>query len=138
MMADNVSPRIKQLMSLAEQALNTAQSNLVSGDLRATVNRAYYGIFYTASAMLLTRGIERRRHSGVISAFREHLVKSGLVEAEYSNIYGEAMAVREDADYAVEIPIDVDMAETVLRQARRFLYRMQEYLQKGFTGDATE
>jgi uncharacterized protein (UPF0332 family) len=120
--------RIKQFMSLAEQALNTAQANLDAGDFRASVNRAYYAVFYAASAMLLTKGLERRKHSGVISAFREHFVRPGLVEAEFSNVYGETLTIREDADYAVEILIDLDMAETALRQARRFVERMCQHL----------
>jgi uncharacterized protein (UPF0332 family) len=139
MMADRISSRIRQLTSLAEQALDTAQGNLASGDFRATVNRAYYAVFYAANAMLLTEGVERRRHSGVISAFRERFVKTGLIETEYSNIYGEALVTREDADYAVEIPIDLNMAETVLRQARCFVQRMLEYLaRKGFSDESTE
>ena len=85
------------------------------------MNRAYYAVFYAASAMLLTKGLERRRHSGVIGAFREHFVKSGLIEAQYSNIYGETLVIREDADYAVEIPIDLEMAEIALDQACRLL-----------------
>ena len=125
--------RIRQLIALAERALDTAQVNLDVGDWRAAVNRAYYAIFYAASAMLLTKGLERRRHSGIISAFREHFVKPGLVETEYSSVYGETLVVREDADYAIEIPVDFDMATTALRQARRFVRRMCEYLvKKGF------
>lgn len=126
-------PRIRQLMALAEQALNTAQVNLDVGDCRAAVNRAYYATFYAASAMLLTEGLERRKHSGVLSAFRQHFVKPGLIEAEYSSVYGEALVIREDADYAIEIPIDLGTAETALDQSRRFVQRMTEYLTaKGF------
>ena len=131
--------RIGQLMVLAEQALSTAHVNLDTGDFRATVNRAYYATFYAASAILLTIGLERRRHSGVISAFREHFVKPGLIEVEYSSFYGEAMVIREDADYAVEIPIDLDMAEMALSQARRFVGRMREYLvEQGFWNELPE
>lgn len=128
---DAKTARIRQLMAMAEQACNTARVNLDAGDFRATVNRAYYAVFYAASAILLTKDIERRRHSGVIGAFREHFVKSGLIEAQYSNIYGESLVIREDADYAVEIPIDRDMAETALDQARRFVARMRSYLVDG-------
>ena len=131
--------RIKRWMALAEQALNTAQITLDADDFRATVNRAYYAIFYSASAMLLTQGLERRKHSGVISLFREHFVKPGLIEAEYSVVYGETLVVREDADYAVEIPIDRDMAEMALDQARRFVRRMSDYLmEKGFGNAPSE
>jgi len=84
-------------MVLAEQALNTAQITLSAGDFRAAVNRAYYAVFYAASAMLLTQGIERSKHSGVLSAFRKHFVRPGLIEAEYSSVYGEALVIREVA-----------------------------------------
>jgi len=134
-----VNFRIKQLIELAEQALNTAQVNFEAGDFRATVNRSYYAIFYTSSAMLLTIGEERRKHSGVINAFRNHFVKPGLIEAEYSHIYGEILATREDADYAIEIPINADAAELALDQARRFVQRMSEYLvERGFWDETTE
>ncbi len=130
---NTVKFRIKQLMELAEQALHTAQVNFEVGDFRATVNRAYYAIFYAANAMLLTIGEERRKHSGVISAFRSHFIKSGLIESEYSNIYGETLTIREDADYAIEIPIFADAAGLSLNQARRFVQRISEYLrEKGF------
>ncbi|MBI1882548.1 MAG: HEPN domain-containing protein [Chloroflexi bacterium] len=132
-------PRIKQLITLAEQALTTAQVNFETGDFRATVNRTYYAIFYAASAMLLTLGLERRKHSGVISAFRKHLVKSGLIEAEYSNIYGETLIAREDADYTIEVSVASETAELVLDQARRFVQRMREYLvEKGFLDETVE
>jgi len=120
--------QIEQWMAPAEQALRTTQVDLDSGDLRATVNHAGYAVFRAATAALLTKGLERRRHSGVISAFREHLVRPGMIEAEYSHIYGEMLVVREDADYAIEIPVDAEMAETALRQAERFVERMSKYL----------
>ncbi len=125
--------RIKQFITLAEQALKTARMNLETGDFRAAVNRAYYAIFYAASAILLTQGVERRKHSGVISAFREQFVKAGLIEAEYSHIYGETLVAREDADYALEIPVESGMAEIALRQADSFVRRIRKYLiGKGF------
>jgi uncharacterized protein (UPF0332 family) len=136
---DDRPAQLGQWMALAEQALNTAQANLDARDLRATVNRAYYAVFYSASAVLLTEGIERRKHSGVISAFREYLIKPGLIEAEYSNIYGEAMVIREDADYAVQIPVDAEMAETALKQAYRFVQRMRRYLvERGLWNETLE
>ena len=58
---------------------------------------------------------------------------SASIEIEYSSIYGETLVIRQDADYAIEVPVDFDMAATALRQARRFVLRMCEYLvEKGF------
>ena len=134
----NLVSRIRQLMALAERALDTAHITLNAGDFRAAVNRAYYAVFYAASAILLTQGIERSKHSGVLSAFREHFVKPGLIEAEYSSVYGETLVIREDADYAVEIPVDFDMADAALHQARRFVQRMKAYLvEKGYWDESS-
>ena len=90
-------------------------------DYRAAANRACYAVFYAASAVLLTQGIERQRHSGVISAFREHFVRTGIIETEFSGIYGESLVVREDTDYSIELPIGLDTVESGMRQADRFV-----------------
>ena len=63
--------------------LAVAERNLDDGFYASAVNRAYYyAIFYAANAMLSTQGLARSKHSRVISAFREHFVKPGLIKAE--------------------------------------------------------
>ncbi len=62
----------------AHQAPNTARNNLQEGDFAASVNRSYYAMFYAANALLATKGISRSKHSGVIAAFREQFIKSGI------------------------------------------------------------
>ena len=41
---------------------------------RAAVNRAYYAIFSTTNAVLLSKHIERSKHSGVASAFIQNFI----------------------------------------------------------------
>jgi len=64
----------------AWQMLKVATRNLADGFYESAVNRAYYAIFYAANALLVTRGIARSKHSGVVGAFREHFVKPGLIK----------------------------------------------------------
>jgi uncharacterized protein (UPF0332 family) len=105
----------------------------------ALVSTALTTLFYAANAMLLTIGQERQKHSGVISAFRHHFIKPGIIEAEYSHIYGETLAIRENADYSIEIPINPVMAELAVDQAGRFVKRSVEYLhEKGFWDETTK
>ncbi len=58
----------------AHQMLEVAERNLGDGFYSSAINRAYYAIFYAANALLTTQGLARSKHSGVISAFREHLL----------------------------------------------------------------
>lgn len=115
-------------MSRARQALGTARINLDTGDCAASINRAYYAIFYAASALLQIKGLARSKHSAVIAAFREHFVKTGLIEAEYSAIYGRAFSARQVSDYEIQAVPDETIAENILEEAGQFVNRVAEYL----------
>jgi uncharacterized protein (UPF0332 family) len=80
--------------------------DIVKQEIHLYVNRAYSAVFYAASALLLTEGLGRSKHSGVIAAFRQHFVKPGIIEIEYSRIYGRVMDDRLASDYEIEIPVE--------------------------------
>jgi uncharacterized protein (UPF0332 family) len=86
----------------ARQMLEVAAHNIAVGFYGSAINRAYYAIFYAANALLATRGLARGKHSGVVAAFREHFVKPGLIEVEYSRIYGRVMDNRRASDCEIE------------------------------------
>jgi uncharacterized protein (UPF0332 family) len=113
----------------ARHMLQVAEHNLADGFYGSAVNRAYYAIFYSANALLATQGITRSKHSGVIAAFRRYFVKPGLVEGEYSRIYGRVMDNRHVSDYEIQLPIDAQAAEDDLHDARRFVERIEQLLQ---------
>ena len=59
-------------MDRTREMLDAAAHNVAGGFYGSGINRAYYAIFYSANALLLTRGISRSKHSGVIAAFRQY------------------------------------------------------------------
>ena len=64
----------------AKLALAQSRDNLDLDYYDVAISRAYYAMFYSATALLLTKGISRSKHSGVYSAFGQHFVKPGLIE----------------------------------------------------------
>ena len=98
-------------------------------DYITAVNRAYYAIFYAANALLATKGLERSKHSGVIAAFRQHFVRTGLIESEFSRFYGEIMEERHAGDYGLA-PFDQDTASRSLGHAERFVQRIEQVLRE--------
>jgi len=115
-------------MDHAHEMLEAAAHNIAGGFYGSGVNRAYYAVFYAANALLLTRGITRSKHSGVIAAFRQHLIKPGRIEGEYGEIYGRVMDDRHLCDYDVESFIEPERAQADLYDAQRFVERMARYL----------
>lgn len=117
-------------MERAREMLRVASSNLQDGFYASAVNRAYYAIFYATNALLCTQGLMRSKHSGVIAAFRQHFVKPGYIEAEYSRIYGRVMDDRQIGDYEIDETIERARAQTDVNDAHRFVDRIETYLQE--------
>ena len=120
--------QIKAYLRAARRSLEAAAFNLEEGFYGTAINRAYYAIFYAASGLLWTQGISRSKHSGVIAAFRQYFVKPGLIETEYSDLYGDVMDSRLDSDYDITYDADPAVARTCLEDARRFVERSAAYL----------
>jgi uncharacterized protein (UPF0332 family) len=120
--------RIKRYLARARRVLRTGHLVLEDGDYITAVNRAYYAIFYAANALLATKGMERSKHSGVIAAFRQHFVKTGVIEVEYSDFYGAVMEDRHKGDYDELEVLDHEAAERDLNRAERFVACIEERL----------
>jgi len=65
-----------------------------------------------------------------MATFRQHFIKPGLIEAEYSDIYGNAFDTRLDSDYDMTATMDKDIAKDTLTDARRFVARAEGYLRE--------
>jgi uncharacterized protein len=124
-----IQEKIAKYIAHAHQAVATGKLVLAHEDYITAVNRAYYAIFYAANALLASKGLERSKHSGVIAGFRQHFVKTGLIEPEFSRFFGAAMDERHAGDYDLE-PLDYESASRHLENAAIFLERMERALQE--------
>ncbi|MEW5961557.1 MAG: HEPN domain-containing protein [Chloroflexota bacterium] len=123
-------PEIQLYLDRARADLLAARSNLDQGFWGVVVSWAYDAMYYASNALLVSKGISRKTHSGVISAFGEYFVKTGLIEKEYAKLLGQAFDSRLDTDYDVVFRVDQILADQVLRDAQRFVDRAESYLQQ--------
>jgi len=128
-MEDEIKTLIKVRLESSLEDLETAKELLGLKRFRAAVNRAYYAIFSLANAVLLTKGIERSKHSGVESAFIEKFVKAEIFEVEYGKIFDYIRKKREESDYSLKIRIDEGTAKRVVKDAGKFIARMKQYFE---------
>lgn len=119
---------IQMRLEKCRQDLQFARLLLDEGGYRQAVNRAYYAAFALTTAVLLTLDIERRKHSGVESAFNQYLVKPGTIEPEYADIYRRIRRWREDADYDDFADFTRQDTQDVLEEVERFVARLERYL----------
>jgi uncharacterized protein (UPF0332 family) len=114
----------------ADEMLKVACVMLDNDFYTSAINRAYYAIFYAASALLITKGMGQSKHSQVISAFRLHFIKTGLLGVELSQIYGRAMEDRHESDYELDAPITKEDAEANLEGAQQFVQDVKKWLKQ--------
>jgi len=112
----------------ARSALRGARHNLDGDFYGVAVNRAYYAFLYAATALLLTLDITRSKHAGVLAAFREHFVKTGIFPIEDSHAYGEAFELRNVTDYEMMGQADSVQAYVAVESANRFIEHCEAYL----------
>ena len=104
---------------LAQAHETLAEANQLFGShaFRGAVNRLYYAAFYAARALLALHEVDAARHSGVISLFQQHYIKTGLVAAEIGKTLARAFEKRQNSDYedfATVDPADArDLASAV-------------------------
>jgi uncharacterized protein (UPF0332 family)/predicted nucleotidyltransferase len=96
--------------------------------LDIALSRAYYACFHALTAALYAINVVRGKHSGVQAALSQFLVKPGLVEPEYKDIYNALKDKRESSDYDPRFVADPDEARKLLADAERFVARMEAFL----------
>ena len=87
------------LLKRAKRYIRSAGLLLEDGDYESSISRAYYAMFYLAQAVLLAKGLKFSTHKGVISAFGEHFVKTGIFPKEMGRILNKAFEKRQASDY---------------------------------------
>ena len=130
---DEVTKRlyIAAYLARATDDLATTRDNVAHSHWRGAVNRAYYAVFHAASAALLQLDIERARHAGVQAAFGASLIRPGLIEPEFGQIYSRVRQAREMQDYDVTaVALTFEETERLVRDAERFVARLDSYLRQ--------
>jgi uncharacterized protein (UPF0332 family) len=83
------SSEVKANIERAEQAVDAARKLASDGYYDFAASRAYYAVFYAASALLLREGLEFRKHSGVIAAIHQYGMRGQSLNSELRIVFLE-------------------------------------------------
>lgn len=115
------------LLQKAGRSFNAAERVLEEhADFAAS--RAYYGCFYVAQALLLSRDLVFARHGQVIAQYGLHFAKTGLLDARFHSLLIQAFNLRQSADYAADAAIEPQEVVELIRNGREFLAAASELL----------
>lgn len=112
---------IKYKLERSGETLEEAKIMLQSSHLFGAANRIYYACFYAVSALLLSEDLSSPKHSGVLSLFNRHFVKTGLIPVELGKFYSRLFDTRIESDYADLVTIDLKEIQDNLKTAEIFI-----------------
>lgn len=96
-----------------------------------TINRAYYAVFYAATAVLATRDLSSSRHTGVVTMFGREFVKNGLVSPELGRILHRLFELRQRSDYHSPAEPARETAGECISEAEIFVGEITAFLDAG-------
>ena len=125
------SELLDQLLDKARRSFDVAEDLLEGGHADFAASRAYYGYFYTAEALLLSKGLSYSRHSQVVAQFGRLFAKTGELDASYHRLLIEAFELRQAADYsAAPDTVSEEDARHTIREGKTFLAVARERLEQ--------
>jgi len=119
---------IRRLEKSADD-LDTAHINFNAEKYNASANRAYYSVYHAIRAVLALDDIERKKHSGNISYFRENYIATDIFDRVYSETIKNAETLRNEADYDDMKTTSAEDAQDIIEKAASFYNAVKEYVE---------
>jgi uncharacterized protein len=104
-------------LARARRELAAARHLAAGGFPAQAISRAYYAAFYAAEVALGELGETRSRHSGVVAAFGQLLVRPGTLDATTGRLLRSLFERRARADYDEDDEPTDDDARTAIDDA---------------------
>lgn len=114
------------LLDRAGKALLACQTLLEKCLLADAISRAYYTMFYAAQAILFTKSLSAKSHSGTINIFGQEIVEKGIVPKALGRILNKAHALRQKSDYDANADFEMADVEELIKEAKYFLVQIRQ------------
>lgn len=111
---------IELKLTKAKALMEEVDFQLKNQYYNTAINRLYYSCFHAAKALLLTRDLIPKTHSGVSTLLHQNFVLTGLFDAKHASFFNKLMNERIADDYS-------DFMITNLEEIDEFINPVKEF-----------
>jgi len=107
-----------------EQAASTIELSkflIESDNLAVAVNRIYYGIFYSVTALAIKYQFETSKHSQLIGWFNKEFIATERIDKKYGKILRNAYQNRTKGDYDAYVSFHKEVVLDMLEEMIDFI-----------------
>ena len=122
--------RIQQLLTLAQEELETADLLWKNDRYRACISLSYYAMYHATQALLSLKDLNTKTRKGIIQMFGQHFIKTGIFPIELARALSDAYDMRRLSDYEETIFLSSEQSEIILNSARSFIEQAVQYCEK--------
>ena len=126
---------VEALLDKAQRSFAAATRLLDAGDTDFAASRAYYGYFYVAEALLLSKGLTFSRHAQVISQYGLHFARNEVLDRRFHKRLDDAFSLRQLADYSTDTSLEPDTIRALIAEGSVFIHDGREYLARRPSGE---
>jgi len=123
-----MTEEIQELLDKSAQSIGAAELLLNDGYVDFSTGRAYYAMFYTLEALLLSRDRSFSKYSAVIAAFGKEYVKTGLFDSRFHRFILNAFDLRNAGDYGAMHAVSEEQARQTIDNAKELLEAVVAFL----------
>lgn len=125
-----LAAELRRICSKADRALAAASEHIEAGDYDFAASRAYYAVFYSLEAVLLTQSLVFSKHSGVIAEFNRRFVKTAIFPREFSKKIARLFRERQVGDYEFDLSVSQEDAAQGIQDAQTVVSAVRQYLER--------
>lgn len=123
-----LSSQLKVMMSKAKDSLQVAKELNEQKHYNDAASKAYYAVFHSLQAILLTKELSFSKHSAVMSAFNKEFIYSGGFAKDFYTKIMRLFKDRQIGDYEYTKEIDRESSETDVADTEMIINAIEEYL----------
>jgi uncharacterized protein (UPF0332 family) len=91
-------------------------------------NRYYYACFHAVQALFVHNGLSTRRHSGMLTQFGLHFIKTGIIEDRLGAFLTRMEQLREKGDYNCLFDVTKDELLTFVEPAKELIEKIEQLI----------
>jgi len=124
------SELIKYRLGEAKDTIEDVQLLISNDRLRASINRIYYGMFYSLLALGLKFDFETSKHQQLIGWFNKNFIHEGLIDTKYGKIINKALNRRTKGDYDSYVEFEREIVVEMFDEMKDFIHEIEDFINK--------
>jgi uncharacterized protein (UPF0332 family) len=123
-----ISSEIQVLLDRADESHDAAKVLLDKGFANFSAAQSYYTMFFSAEAILFSKGLRFSSHSAIVAAYGKEFAKTEILDPKFHRYIIVTQKRRETGHYGRENSVTGEEARESFQWAGEFMQAVKKYL----------